>query len=65
MNKEYAQRCADEQKKMCEKNKVPMFAPSDGICFYCGKSIYEYASVEEAGKYYITSCPYCKRSFLD
>ena len=53
----------------------PMFAPSDGICYRCGKSIYmpikgrdgmvSGYTVEQAGSRRITGCPHCNYSFCE
>ena len=69
------------QKKYCEDNEVPHFAPSDGYCYHCGRNIYDlYISttisrecgigesgitVEQAGKRLITGCPHCHYSFVE
>ena len=52
---------------LCDRRKLPHFAPLDGICFYCGGNIYTDGgvSVEEAGKRLITSCPLCRRSYCE
>ena len=52
----------------CNKHNLPMFAPSNGICWRCRKNIYEgeYGiSVEKAGSMLITGCPYCHRTYVD
>ena len=53
------------QKKMCEKDNAPLFAPEDGLCFNCGKQIYNRISMEEAENELITHCPYCSRAYND
>lgn len=56
-----------------------VFAPSDGVCWHCGRNIYEEHailkgnvvigktgySVEEAGRVLITGCPHCHYSFIN
>jgi len=54
----------DTQKKFCKLNGLPNFA-GNGICFSCGKNVFEKITIEEAGKELITGCPHCKRSFCD
>lgn len=55
------------QKEYCQKNGLPHFAPSDGICFSCNHQIYRenQISVEEAKSELVTGCPICHRSFCD
>lgn len=59
------QKAAEAQEKLCEREKIPMFAPSTGYCFRCGLSIYDegYISVETAANVQITGCPRCRYSF--
>lgn len=61
------------QKEFADKNECPQFAPENGRCWNCGKSIYEPIrngfgkvsgiSVEEAGTNLITACPHCRAGF--
>ena len=67
------------QKKYCEENQAPHFAPYDGRCWSCEKNIYEARekkygegkpfttgiSVEKAGSQLVTGCPHCNRSYCD
>ena len=68
------------QKKYCEENGYPMFAPPDGVCYFCGKNIYSprlakgYGGHKEtytgiptfrAGCILITGCPHCNYSFVE
>lgn len=47
-------------------HKLPLFAPSDGKCYFCSKVIYtSKQDVINASDELITSCKHCKRSFLD
>ena len=32
---------AKAQDSYCTQHEVPMFAPSDGICYHCGRNIYD------------------------
>lgn len=67
--------CIEAQKKYCEDNKAPHFAPEDGFCYSCGKQIYtDYhehgftdrgKSIEYASTELITGCPHCHRSYCD
>lgn len=64
------------QKKYCEDNNAPFFAPYDR-CYYCNHNIYlpvrspitgevvNGVSVEEAGERLITGCPFCHHSYVD
>ncbi|MBE5807740.1 MAG: hypothetical protein E7317_05305 [Clostridiales bacterium] len=68
---------AAAQKRYCEENEIPQFAPANGWCSACGRNIYEpYTyrgreedtrgiSVDAAGKRLITSCPHCNTTFCD
>lgn len=65
------------QQNYCNKHNLPMFAPSDGICYHCGRNIYlphsesgkpgTYTGIPtfRAGCYHITGCPHCNYSFCD
>ena len=65
------------QKRYCEKNGYPMFAPADGVCYSCGRNIYSprlargnpdvYTGIAtfRAGCTLITGCPHCNYSFCD
>lgn len=53
------------QKQYCKDHKVPLFAPSNGRCWNCGKIIYDRISLETAATTHITGCPYCHRSYCD
>lgn len=62
------------QDTYCDKNNLPMFAPSTGNCYRCHKNIYlpfqkgdivTGISVESAGRRLITGCPHCGKSFCD
>lgn len=50
------------------KEEQTGFAPNDGKCYYCDKSICEgdkAITVESLGDGIITGCPYCHRSYCD
>lgn len=65
------------QKKYCEQRNLPMFAPSDGICYNCRRNIYlphsnsgkpnTYTGIPafRAGCFLITGCPHCNYSFCE
>lgn len=53
------------QKKYCEENHVPHFAPKTGFCFNCGRQIYTRISLEYAANRLITGCPYCHSTYCD
>lgn len=52
------------QEKYVEEEKLPLFAPEEGLCI-CGKQIYNRISLEEAGNELITYCPYCSMAYDD
>ena len=56
---------AKAQQEYCTTNGVPMYSPSDGICYYCDKQIYEDIKLEVAESSLITRCPYCHYSFVE
>lgn len=68
-------KAAKAQIAYCEHEEVPMFAPSNGQCFRCGRNIYLPTNgqsgricgitVEQAGKTLITGCPHCCYSFVE
>ena len=55
----------EAQKKYCDENNVPQFAPTNGRCDRCFANIYDYITVERAGTTLITGCPECHTSFVD
>jgi hypothetical protein len=59
------QRIIDLQKDYCEKHQLPMFMPSRGICFCCGKDITDRITKEQASKEHVTGCPICHHSYCD
>ena len=70
---EYNARKAIKAQEEYTGNRV--FAPSSGICWHCGRSIYEPVtgpdghvsgySVEDAARTVITDCPHCHYSFVN
>ena len=57
------------QEQFCDKNEYPCFAPDNGIYSENGRTRYgrktHGISVESAGNYLITGCPFCSRSYCD
>ena len=65
------------QERYCDEHEIPIFAPRNGLCSWCGRNIYAPSmyspregqtrgiSVEEAGSRLITSCPRCNATFVD
>lgn len=56
------------QEDFCYENGLPLFLPISGICWRCGRNIFEgkYGyTAEDALKRLITACPHCYRSFCD
>lgn len=74
---EYNTKLAIEaQSQYCANNELPNFSPAlDGLCYRCGRNIYERLehkdgsisgiTVEQAGKTLITGCPHCHFSFVE
>jgi len=59
-----------DQKKYCQDNHDPLFAPEDGFCWSCGHQIYatvhgSYGYADRAANELITGCPHCHRSYCD
>lgn len=59
--REEIKQAIEDQKNACAESGAPHFAPMDGICWACGKQIYEKVS----GKSLVTGCPHCHRSYCD
>lgn len=64
------------QKRYCEEENYPHFAPKNGICCKCNQQIYTEGknrmgnlskgiSAEKAGSELITGCPHCNWSYCD
>ena len=53
------------QKDYTDRTGYPHFAPNDGICWDCGKQIYEKITMEKATTELITGCPRCNRSYCE
>jgi hypothetical protein len=53
------------QKRFCDTKGYPHFAPSDGVCYWCDRQIYDKISVEIAQGNLITGCPWCHKSYCD
>jgi hypothetical protein len=49
------------QAELCERRRLPHFAPQSGVCWSCRQQIYE----ELDGTGYVTGCPFCHRSYCD
>ena len=53
-----------KQMNYCNENDLPMFIPSSGICYSCGKDITQ--KIEDiVDKELITGCPYCNCSYCE
>ena len=71
----YVAEAIQAQREYCETHNLPHFAPFDGRCYSCQGNIYAASdghsgacggySVEYAASHLITSCPHCRRSFVD
>ena len=61
IDKEIILKRIKNQQHFCDKNNLPHFAPSDGLCGVCGEQIY---SVED-GTTHIIGCPMCNWSYCD
>ncbi|MCD7830698.1 MAG: hypothetical protein LUI01_00270 [Firmicutes bacterium] len=58
------------QEAFCKAEKIPLFAPIDGVCERCKRNIYLPVhnlgyTLDEAGRKHITDCPHCHKSFCD
>lgn len=54
------------QEEYCKRTmKTPQYAPSDGICWRCGRQIYEEYGDEYASNNLVTGCPYCHMSYVE
>lgn len=51
------------QEEYVKRTKCPYFAPPSGICFRCGRQIYERISLKTAKSSLIIGCPFCHRSY--
>lgn len=49
----------DKQIKYCDEKQIPMFAPPNGICYYCNKKI------TDKSDEHITGCEHCHHSYCD
>lgn len=47
--------------RLCEEKNLPLFAPTNGVCWACYRQIFEVLD----GTSFITGCPYCHRSYCD
>jgi uncharacterized Zn finger protein (UPF0148 family) len=56
---------AKMQRIHCEKNGYPQFAPPDGVCYWCGRQIYDKISEAVAQNNLITGCPWCYHSYCE
>lgn len=63
LNKEINEKI-NAQKEYLRENKIPQFAPPDGICYWCHQQIYEKITLEKASSKSITGCPFCLYSFV-
>ena len=62
--------CINLQKEICKEKGYPHFAPKGGICYKCGRNIYQNYNIGErisngGGEKFITGCPHCHRSYCD
>jgi ribosomal protein S27AE len=64
----------EAQREFCERTGAPHFAPHKGVCWKCGRNIYNEVdkgtyktgiSVEAAASRLVTGCPHCNRSYCD
>ncbi len=51
----------EAQWRYCNENTLPMFAPDNGICYFCRRDCVD----ERWSKYYITGCSRCNHTFCD
>ena len=55
----------EAQDKYCKTKHLPNFTPSGGLCWHCGKNIYDSITLEQAGSELISGCPVCHYSFCE
>ena len=53
------------QKVYCESKGCWGYSPTDGVCGFCGRQIYERITLERAESEMVTGCPFCNRSFVE
>jgi hypothetical protein len=54
------------QRNLCKEKDLPHFAPSDGLCYDCRKSIYQdYNRPGWDGLTHVTGCPHCNYSYCE
>ena len=54
----------EAQRDLCKNEKIPLFAPYSGICFFCSKQIYTVINLKIASEQHIVTCPNCQKSFV-
>ena len=55
-----------KNQRECEKNGVPFFMPSDGVCYHCSGDIISYLIKKgDDGKEIVTGCPICCYSYCE
>ncbi len=60
------QQAIKAQAEYCDRAELPHFAPYDGICWHCGRNIYDGGiTIDEASRRLITACPFCHRSYTE
>lgn len=57
--------CASAQASFCERERLPHFAPKDGVCWRCHGNLFDLMTVEQAGSSLITGCRICNRTYVD
>lgn len=57
----------EAQATACAAARMPHFAPSDGVCWGCGRFIYRIDGIPNGAEPTspVTGCPYCHKSFCD
>lgn len=63
-------RAIEVQHVYCVVKDLPEFAPGTGICWRCGKNIYDpnldgHYDANYAMTHLITGCPYCHSTYCD
>ena len=61
----YLQSCVRAQSDYCESHRIPMFAPTNGVCWRCKNNIFNIITIIGAKSTHITRCPYCSMSFCE
>ena len=56
----------ENQRSFCDKRDIPVFMPTRGYCYSCGRDIIDYyiKAGLKGDEEVVTGCPYCYYSFV-